>query len=162
MSALEVRERSWEDTTREEQALIVQANFLVVSHLGLVDRFVVRLLHFLRRWGIEEKMVPAIRLALVEAISNAIEHGNQLQLSRMVTVTVTMGVDKIIFRIIDEGNGFIVPENNATELNQQFADRGRGILMMKSVMDEVYWSGNTLEMVKYRYPSAGETGRYGG
>ncbi len=161
MSALEVRERSWEDTTREEQALIVQANFLVVSHLGLVDRFVVRLLQFLRRWGIEEKMVPAIRLALVEAISNAIEHGNQLQLSRMVTVTVTMSVDKIIFRIIDEGSGFIVPDTNATELNQKFADRGRGILMMKSVMDEVYWSGNTLEMVKYRYPSAGETGRYG-
>ncbi len=128
------------------------AQFLLVSHLRLVDRFVVRLLQQLRRWGVEGDRVASLRLALVEAMTNAMEHGNQLQISRRVRVHVEMDTQKIAFWVADEGVGFTAEEINATELNRRFADRGRGILMIKSVMDKVRWRapGNVLEMVKYR------------
>ena len=129
-----------------------KAQFFLVSHLGLVDRFVVRLLHLLRKWGVEERMMSTLRLALAEALANAVEHGNRLQITQQVIIQVHIDSHKITFLISDQGSGFTEQKTNAQELNRRFAERGRGILMIKSLMDEIRWkkSGKVLEMIKYR------------
>jgi anti-sigma regulatory factor (Ser/Thr protein kinase) len=113
-----------------------------------------------------------IDLALVEMITNAIEHGN-LELTgeeksklialdndvyinelyrrskispyknRCVRVEASLNREMVVFSISDEGKGFDF-KNAATELKGVDALRlnGRGIIMARAAVDEVKYSGN--------------------
>jgi serine/threonine-protein kinase RsbW len=95
-----------------------------------------------------------IRLAIDEAISNAIIHGHNDSLSRpqrTVVVRYAAGSGRLVFMVEDSGEGFdpdSVPDPTAEEnlLNVN----GRGIFLMRQIMDEVLYNdkGNQVTMVK--------------
>jgi serine/threonine-protein kinase RsbW len=95
-----------------------------------------------------------IRLSLDEAISNAIIHGHNEPMERPrrpVRVLYSVGPKKLVFTVEDTGEGFdcgTVPDPTADEnlLNVN----GRGIFLMRKVMDEVIYNdrGNRVTMVK--------------
>ena len=94
----------------------------------------------------------AIELALREALSNAVVHGNRLDAHKLVHVRCRCTVGKGISLIIsDQGQGFDahnVPNFVAAENLE--AEHGRGIRLMKFVMDEVsfqHW-GTEVHMCK--------------
>jgi len=101
----------------------------------------------------EDKDVFGIRLALEEAIVNAIKHGNQLDLAKRVYIKYHVSRDRFEIHIKDEGPGFNpadVPDPMAPENLER--ECGRGLLLMKHYMSEVRFHppGNAVSMIKLR------------
>jgi serine/threonine-protein kinase RsbW len=92
-----------------------------------------------------------IKLALDEAIANAIRHGNKQDPSKHVHIEARVSPKKVEFLIEDEGPGFdrgCVPDPTADENLEKCS--GRGILLIESYMDKVWWDrgGRRLRMAK--------------
>lgn len=107
---------------------------------------------------IEEKLqqlmtdlaVPAekqldLRLCLLEAIHNALIHGNQEQLDKKVTVCWRYREGEFIFSVTDEGEGF-VPQKEAALPEDLLAEDGRGLMLLQLLLDKIWYNenGNTL------------------
>jgi len=99
--------------------------------------------------------VSDVEIALREALANAIIHGNHEDRLKHVHVTCRCEPDEVSIAVKDEGSGFdinTVPDPTARE--NIGSVHGRGILVMKALMDEVRFeeSGVAVHMRK----SAGE------
>lgn len=108
-----------------------------------------------QRAGYTTQNVFAIKLALEEAMINAIKHGNRLDMKKYVHVNYQVTPQQVEIIIEDEGVGFCrddVPdptlEENITKCS------GRGILLMEAYMNKVEYSNNgrRLRMVKKNEP----------
>ena len=107
----------------------------------------------LRKHGFEDREIFCIKLALEEALVNAIKHGNQMDRSKKVHVDFKVNNDRIDISINDEGEGFAmedVPDPMAPENLERPC--GRGLLLMRHYMTEVTFHapGNRLTMSKVR------------
>ena len=99
--------------------------------------------------------VFGVRLALEEALVNAIKHGNGLDPDKTVRVNCLIEDDLLRVEIEDQGPGFNmgdVPDPTAEEN----LDRpcGRGIMLIKSFMTSVEYNakGNRVVLEKRRSP----------
>jgi serine/threonine-protein kinase RsbW len=95
--------------------------------------------------------VFSIKLALEEALVNAIKHGNQLDRSKKVHVAYRLLADRFEIHISDEGCGFDptdVPDPTAAENLERPC--GRGLMLMRHYMSEVAFNarGNAVTMSK--------------
>ena len=93
----------------------------------------------------------SIRLALEEAIVNAIKHGNQLDRAKHVHIAYRVSPDRFDVRITDEGPGFDptdVPDPTAVENLERPC--GRGLMLMRHYMTKVAYNdrGNSVVMCK--------------
>jgi serine/threonine-protein kinase RsbW len=72
---------------------------------------------------------------VAEAVTNAIEHGNQLQANLRVSVGLKLRETALVIDVVDQGRRPI------PALPQEYHDRpdhrGWGMLLMKNLMDEV-------------------------
>ena len=99
----------------------------------------------------------SIKLALEEALINAIKHGNQMDRSKSVRVSYRVLPDRFEVHVTDEGAGFDpadVPDPTAVENLERPC--GRGLMLMRHYMSEVAFSGrgNCVVMSKLlRQPS---------
>ena len=95
---------------------------------------------------------PAVELALSEAVQNAVVHGNRLHAQKLVHVRCRCAVGKgISIAVSDQGDGFdlnAIP--NPLSVENLLAGHGRGIHLMKLLMDEVSFDrrGAEVRMVK--------------
>ncbi len=94
-----------------------------------------------------------VKIALVEALTNAIEHGNRFDKKKKVSVRATFDPERAVFDIRDEGKGFdfrALPDPTQKEF--LFRPRGRGVYMMRQFMDEVIYHepGNHVTLIKKR------------
>jgi serine/threonine-protein kinase RsbW len=80
-----------------------------------------------------------VRVALAEAISNAILRGNADAHNKHVRVRATVSDDAVIFDVVDEGPGFDLsaPRPDPTSPENIEHEDGRGLFLMKSLMDNV-------------------------
>jgi serine/threonine-protein kinase RsbW len=107
----------------------------------------------LRQHRFEDKDVFAIRLALDEAIVNAIKHGNQMDACKRVNVRFRILADRFEVVITDEGPGYDpqeIPDPLAAENIERAT--GRGLFLMRHYMNEitVHAPGNRLSLCKIR------------
>jgi serine/threonine-protein kinase RsbW len=98
-----------------------------------------------------DRDVFSIKLALEEALVNAIKHGNQLDRSKHVRVTFAVHADCFEVTITDEGQGFDpsdVPDPTAAENLERPC--GRGLMLMRHYMTAVAYNarGNSVSMSK--------------
>ncbi len=101
--------------------------------------------------GCGVEILFAIRLALEEALANAIKHGNRYDPSKRITVTVETDAESTIITVADEGAGFdpcCIPDPTVDENLEK--PGGRGIMLMRAYMDDVAYNegGNEVRMVK--------------
>jgi serine/threonine-protein kinase RsbW len=94
----------------------------------------------------------SIRLALEEALINAIKHGNQLNRDKKVRIAYRILEDRFEVNISDEGPGFDpcdVPDPTAIENLERPC--GRGLMLMRHYMHEVAYNshGNTVSMSRF-------------
>ncbi len=92
-----------------------------------------------------------IPLACDEAVTNAILHGNNNDSSKKVRVQVYLSHSRFKIRIRDEGEGFnIVKLEDPTEGDNLLRSSGRGIFLMRSIMDSVEFKegGRVVELEK--------------
>lgn len=78
--------------------------------------------------------VADIMLAVSEAVTNSVEHGSPEPDRCGVLVKCSAFAERMVVEIEDEGDACSLPE--CTSLNDCACERGRGILMMRELMDE--------------------------
>ena len=92
-----------------------------------------------------------IRLALDEAIVNAIKHGNAFHPEKTVRVNCLITTELFRVEIEDQGTGF-KPEDVPDPTEHENLDRpcGRGIMLMRSFMSKIEYneSGNRVLLEK--------------
>jgi len=86
----------------------------------------------------------AASTALIEAGTNAIQHGGDSK-HAPVRVTLETGDGQLVMEVQDEGQGFDLSRieggsEHAADLDHLFNSRGRGIFIMRSLMDDVTFS----------------------
>ncbi|HEY3967388.1 MAG TPA: ATP-binding protein [Planctomycetaceae bacterium] len=112
-----------------------------------------RIIQLLEELRFEDRDVFGIRLALEEALVNAIKHGNQMDPSKTVRIMCRAGFQKVRIEIEDQGEGFHpadVPDPTADENLERPC--GRGIMLMRAFMTSITFnpSGNCVILEKVR------------
>lgn len=111
---------------------------------------------------INERDVFSIKLALEEALVNAIKHGNQMDRAKKVHIAYQLFADRFYVQITDDGPGFDpndVPDPTAFENLERPC--GRGLMLMRHYMSEVAYNqrGNTVAMSKIFQADAENNGQ---
>ncbi len=99
----------------------------------------------------------AISIAVIEACTNAIQHGCCCDQAKSVTITYSMESDGLKVTVVDPGAGFN-PEGLKCDIGNTAEARGRGFAIIRALMDEVQFdfeSGTSITMVK-RFGAARE------
>jgi len=114
-----------------------------------------RILDAVEAAGFNSQSTFAIKLALEEALINAIKHGNKLDKRKRVQAEWRISPAAAEITIEDEGPGFDrknVP--NPTDEPNLEKLTGRGILLIESYMTDVQWSngGRRVKLVKKNTP----------
>src|SRR5271167_2232572 len=109
--------------------------------------------HLLKSKQFSEREIFSIRLALEEALVNAIKHGNRCDRDKKVHISYRVLPERFDIAITDEGPGFDpdeVPDPTAIENLERPC--GRGLMLMRHYMNEVCYSerGNSVSMKKFR------------
>ncbi|MCH8928259.1 MAG: ATP-binding protein [Candidatus Marinimicrobia bacterium] len=104
--------------------------------------------------GLSEDVIEDISIAVTEAVNNAIKHGNKNNESKAIEISYKNEKEKIIVYVKDNGGGFEIDKISDPRANENILkDSGRGILIMKSLMDKVVVTsdnqGTEVQLVKY-------------
>ena len=111
---------------------------------------------FVSRSGISEDAAFGIDMAVREAVTNAVVHGNAQDEGKAVELTLKSSPEAVEITVHDQGQGFRPEEvPDPTEEENILKTSGRGIFFMRTFMDEVTWSvrpggGTTVRMLKRR------------
>lgn len=104
-----------------------------------------------RYTGDREALAYSLNLVLTEAMVNAIEHGRNAAPNPTIHVAIRVLPDQLWIRVYDHGQGFDLESVPPPHLEPP-SERGRGIFLIKSLMDSVRYQkvddGNVLEMRK--------------
>ncbi|MCU0377549.1 MAG: ATP-binding protein [Bacteroidales bacterium] len=106
-----------------------------------------------KRLGISDEVYGKILISTVEAVNNAILHGNRGDKNKKVTVIVNSDGNVFDVTVADEGEGFSysnVPDPTDPKNIENL--HGRGVFIMKSLADSIEYnsSGNEVRM-KFKY-----------
>ena len=126
------------------------------SRIDTVATAAAAVAEFLSRSGISEDAAFGIDMAVREAVTNAVLHGNQQDENKFVDISLKSLPDAVEISVHDQGPGFNpeeIPDPTAEE--NILKTSGRGIFFMRTFMDEVEWlirreGGTTVRMLKRR------------
>jgi serine/threonine-protein kinase RsbW len=126
------------------------------SRIDTVATAAAAVAEFLSRSGISDDAAFGIDMAVREAVTNAVIHGNREAENKTVDMTLKSSSEAVEISVHDQGAGFNpedVPDPTAAE--NILKASGRGIFFMRTFMDEVDWlirpeGGTTVRMVKRR------------
>jgi serine/threonine-protein kinase RsbW len=124
------------------------------SHIEEVSGAAAAVTDFVKNCGLNEDAAFGIDMAVREAITNAVVHGNQEDESKSVEIVFNCAGNTLAVEVSDQGAGFdpaSVPD--PTDPANLMKTSGRGIFLMRSFMDQVEWrprpdGGTTVRMVK--------------
>lgn len=105
--------------------------------LDEVRRAVGKVSDFLLKQGCARAGVTDCELALVEACNNAVAYATLGRLAQPVLIEVTCEERAIEIRVVDHTAGFDWPQR--VELPATEAERGRGLFLIRSLMDEAHY-----------------------
>ncbi len=107
-----------------------------------------------RRAGLGEDALFGVEMAVREAVTNAVLHGNRRDEGKSVEVGLTSSGTEMVITVRDRGEGFD-PASVADPTAEQnlLKTSGRGILFMRNFMDDVSWEqhpqgGTVVRMTK--------------
>ncbi len=124
---------------------------VIPSELESARTVAERVLAEVHRHHYSPESVFAIKLALEEALTNAVKHGNAGDRTKRVTVEFSINAKRAVIIVTDEGPGFdprCVPDPTADENLE--CPSGRGIMLMRAYMDAVTFdrTGRSVRLVK--------------
>lgn len=126
------------------------------SQIAIISPLVDQLMHFVARHRTPDGSELNIETALHEALANAIVHGNQEDPGKLVCVACRCTTDgEVSLSVQDEGQGFdraavldpTTPQNRLLPL-------GRGIYLMKTLMDDVCFEQGGTVMYMHKASNA--------
>jgi serine/threonine-protein kinase RsbW len=101
--------------------------------------------------------------SIIEACTNAIEHGNRLRPEILTRVHFEFTADRFEVTVYDSGPGFDFEKRDFSRFPENLMqERGRGLYMMSAFCDEIsFWRENgsfAVKLVKIPRGEAGEQG----
>jgi len=144
--AAEGREPSWTQSF-DAQALVE----------GMSDTRT-RVVDMIRPLGMPEASLFDLKVAVGEALANAIRHGSPRGAQDTITIKVSAYDDRVEVRVSDHGGGFSGSHVCSADA---YAPGGRGVMFMRALMDRVEFSGcdgggTTVRLIK-RLPTGSPT-----
>ncbi len=130
----------------------IEQKLVLESRLDEVCRAEEAILQAAESFDFSEGALFAIKLALEEALANAVKHGNACDPSKRVTVEFDVNTERLRVSIQDEGPGFNFTDVPDPTLDENLAKpNGRGVMLIRAYMDEVSFnqSGNRVTMSKW-------------
>lgn len=101
-----------------------------------------------------EDRIEDLKTAVAEACLNAIEHGNKMDATMKVGITLTVDESKLQVAVRDQGQGIgqVDTPSIQSKIEGENTPRGWGIFLIKSLMDEVSFEsapegGNVIRMI---------------
>jgi serine/threonine-protein kinase RsbW len=122
-------------------------------HMDLAD---MAISYIVSDMGFDEETGDQISLAAIEAVSNAIKHGNKNDPEKTVQLRFYIEQDRLTVSVSDHGSGFDLEcVEDPLDPENLMKPCGRGIFLMRSLMDRVIYSidedcGTEVQLVKYR------------
>jgi len=119
-----------------------------------VDEAAAAVAEFMNRLGIAEDIAFGVDMAVREAVTNAVLHGNKLDDAKEVGLKLRNTSEVFEISVHDQGSGFDPNEvPDPTRDENILKTSGRGIFFMRNFMDEVVWSadpkgGTSVRMIK--------------
>ncbi len=106
-----------------------------------------------KRLGVSDDVYGKILVSTVEAVNNAIIHGNKADIRKHVTVEISADGNLFEVTVTDEGKGFeydTLPDPTKPENIENL--HGRGVFLMRNLTDFLDFneSGNEVRM-KFKY-----------
>ena len=109
----------------------------------------------LRAYDFSREDIFAVHLALEEAFTNAVRHGNKMDRSKKIMVDCLISSERLEISLTDQGCGFDPAEVPDPRCGDNiYKTTGRGLLLIGSYMDELEFNekGNQLRMVRNKRP----------
>jgi len=130
MLSQEAAFRKWEKVV--ESAYNIELNIPCREAYAAVARIQAEAIA--RRLRLDEEKVNDIKVAVGEACGNAIEHGSS---RKGVDIHYHITPTDLIIEIRDYGQGFTPPKEEIDLPLDLFSERGRGLFLMKALVDKV-------------------------
>lgn len=99
--------------------------------------------------GISQESYGKILVSTLEAVNNAILHGNKLDPQKIVDIEISFNNIELKIKVSDEGSGFVpekIPDPTKPENIETL--NGRGVFLMSHLADKIKYSkkGNSVTM----------------
>jgi len=127
-----------------------------LDFLGILNHTISELGEYLE---LEEEVVDALAIAVIEAGTNAIQHGAGDDGSGKIDFRFEISDAAVNVRVQDDGPGFDLTKVTGATAGPEglLESRGRGIFLMRSFMDRVDFvfgadGGTTVQLYKERPP----------
>lgn len=120
-----------------------------MQHVSLLD---VVITEILREMDFGEEHLMQVNLAVIEAGTNAIKHGNKEDPGKRADFQFILSDEKLTIIVQDQGPGFTRKEvADPLDPANLLKSSGRGIFLMEECMDSVDFDadGTIVKMVKY-------------
>lgn len=111
-----------------------------IENISVVEKLVDELSE---KYNLDSLLYGNILVSLVEAVSNAIKHGNKMNENKKVNVCFSVDNNVLKCTVTDEGNGFdftSVPDPTSEENIDK--PHGRGIFLISRLSDELDFKAN--------------------
>jgi serine/threonine-protein kinase RsbW len=106
-----------------------------LENLDLIQAFTDCITQYM---NFDEDSAHWIGMSVRESVTNAIQHGNKLDLGKKVVIRFEVRVDKLSISVRDQGNGFNAEDvPNPLDAENLLKPSGRGIFYIRTFMDEV-------------------------
>ena len=114
------------------------------SRLELLSMVHALITQISRQYELSEDFENALLIAVIEAGTNAIQHGNCFAADKSVEFEFRVGTREIIVSVDDFGTGFDPKKvENPTDESSLLSPHGRGLFLMRELMDEVSFDVRT-------------------
>jgi len=117
------------------------------SNLRIVENVIDEIMNEI---GITEENYGKILVSTLEAVNNAIMHGNRYQKDKKVDVEISYKNEKLKIKISDQGKGFVPEDIPDPTIPQNLESlNGRGVFLMSKLADEIKYSkrGNAVTLL---------------
>jgi serine/threonine-protein kinase RsbW len=142
--------------SEDAEPRIISENHQLQGNRESMDFVQQSILDTMESIGYEEEDLFAVRIAIEEAIANAVLHGHQGDQERMIDIQWTISKDKVLMVVCDGGRGYdvsAVPDPTTDE--NLTLPSGRGLAMINAFMSHVTVSdsGRRIQMTRERRSS---------
>jgi serine/threonine-protein kinase RsbW len=84
---------------------------------------------------LSEELLADLKLALTEAASNSVRHAYAGREGE-VQIAYELSVDRLAIEVLDEGGGFVHPEQTGDDGFDDLSEGGLGIAIIRAIADE--------------------------